>query len=88
MLVNLSNDGDKFVWKLTTFGTFIVKSMYADFMNVHTVYLEKYIWKLKVPLKIKIFMWFLHRKVILTLKKYQNIIRVVHFTSNISPPTK
>jgi hypothetical protein len=28
--------------------------------------LRKYIWKMKVLLKIKIFMWFLHQKVILT----------------------
>jgi hypothetical protein len=35
-------------------------------MNGHTVFLKKYIWKLKVPLKIRIFMWFLHRKVLLT----------------------
>jgi hypothetical protein len=40
--------------------------MYVDMMNGHTVFLRKYIWKLKVPLKIKIFMWFLHHKVILT----------------------
>jgi hypothetical protein len=30
------------------------------------VYLKKYIWKIKVPLKIRIFMWFLHKEVILT----------------------
>jgi hypothetical protein len=35
-------------------------------MNGHTIFLRKYIWKLKVPLEIKIFMWFLHRNVILT----------------------
>jgi hypothetical protein len=35
-------------------------------MNGHTVFLKKYIWKLKVSLKIRIFMWFLHRKVLLT----------------------
>ena len=35
-------------------------------MNGHTPFLRKYLWKLKVPLKIKIFMWFLYRKVILT----------------------
>jgi hypothetical protein len=40
--------------------------MYLDYLNGHTDYLRKYIWKIKVPLKIRIFMWFLHRKVILT----------------------
>ena len=33
-----------------------------DLMNGHTRYLCKYIWKLKIPLKIKVFMWFLSRK--------------------------
>jgi hypothetical protein len=39
--------------------------MYVDKMNYQMVFLRKYIWKMKVPLKIKIFMWFLHQKVIL-----------------------
>jgi hypothetical protein len=64
--INLSADPDIFVWKLTTSGIFSVKSMYADIMNGYTVFLRKYIWKIKVPLKIKIFMWFLYKKVILT----------------------
>jgi hypothetical protein len=45
---------------------FLVKSMYLDYMNGHAKCLRKYIWKTKVPLKIKVFMWFFHRKVILT----------------------
>jgi hypothetical protein len=40
--------------------------MYVDFVNGHTRYLGKYLWKLKVALKIKYFMLFLHRKVLLT----------------------
>jgi hypothetical protein len=40
--------------------------MYLDLIDDNTKYLRKYIWKIKVPLKIRIFMWFLHRKVILT----------------------
>jgi hypothetical protein len=66
MNVQLSDEPDKFIWNLTTSGKFSVKSLYADYMNGHTVFLRKYIWKLKVPLKIRIFMWFLHRKVLLT----------------------
>jgi hypothetical protein len=66
MEVQLSSDQDFFRWNLTTSGVFSVKSMYLDFMNGHTIFLKKYIWKIKVPLKIRIFMWFLHRKVILT----------------------
>jgi hypothetical protein len=64
--VELTNEKDILTWNLTTSGTFTVKSMYLDLLNDDTKYLKKYIWKMKVPLKIKVFMWFLHRKVILT----------------------
>jgi hypothetical protein len=43
--------------------------MYLDILNGNIVYLRKYIWKIKVPLKIRIFMWFLDRKVTLTIDK-------------------
>jgi hypothetical protein len=65
MAINLDNDQDRFIWKLNDSGSFSVKFMYNDLMNGHTVYLKK-IWKLKVPLKIRIFMWFLQQKGILT----------------------
>jgi hypothetical protein len=32
----------------------------------HTRFLRTYLWKLKIPLKVKIFMWFLNSKVLLT----------------------
>ena len=66
MMVNLNDEPDCFMWKLTTSGLFTVKSMYEDLMNDHTTYLRKYLWKMKIPLKIKIFMWFLINKVLLT----------------------
>jgi hypothetical protein len=40
--------------------------MYLDLLDDDTKYLKKYIWKMKVLLQIKVFMWFLHRKAILT----------------------
>ena len=40
--------------------------MYDDFMDGHNIYLQNYVWKLKIPQKIKIFMWFLHKKILLT----------------------
>jgi hypothetical protein len=66
MQVQLSTEHDVFVWALSTSGSFSVKSMNLDYMNDHNKYLQKYIWKMKVPLKIKNFMRFLHRKVIYT----------------------
>jgi hypothetical protein len=66
MLINRNEEPDRFTWTLTPSGVFSVKFLYADLMNDHTQYLQKYLWKMKVPLKIRIFMWFLHKKVILT----------------------
>ena len=66
MHVSLSNTPDVFVWRLTNSGLFTVKSMYLDLLNEHPKFTQKYIWKLRVPLKIKIFLWLLRRKVILT----------------------
>ena len=41
--------------------------VYYQYLYRHTRFLQKYIWdRLNVPLKIRIFMWFLHRKVLLT----------------------
>jgi hypothetical protein len=69
MEVHLNDNEDHFKWSLTTSHNFSVKSMYLDLLDdnmVYLVYLQKYLWKMKVPLKIKIFMWFLHRQEILT----------------------
>ena len=66
MDVQLTQQLDTFKWNLTKSKSFTVKSLYLDLLNGHTRFLRKYIWKMKVPLKIKIFMWFLNRKVLLT----------------------
>ena len=66
MRVTLVDEPDKFRWSLTLNGVFTVKSYYEDLLNGHTRYLRKYLWKLKIPLKIKIFLWFLNRKELLT----------------------
>src|SRR4051812_34001906 len=64
--VSLNDEHDKFVWKLMPTGQFSVKSMYADLINGHTRFLRKYLWNFKIPLKIKVFMWFLNKWVLLT----------------------
>jgi hypothetical protein len=102
MSIQLNNDEDTFDWKLSTSGTFSVKSMYTDFMNGYTIYLKKYIWKLNEPLKIKIFMSKHNRngcKKCVFCDQDESINhlffecpiaclvwRVVHFTFNIAPP--
>jgi hypothetical protein len=66
MRVHLTDQPDSFKWNLTVNGIFSVKSMYVDYLNGHRVFLRKYLWKIKVSLKIKIFMCFLYKKVLLT----------------------
>src|SRR4051812_30560810 len=39
--------------------------MYMDLINSRTIPKSLNIWKVKVPLKIKVFMWFVHKGVIL-----------------------
>jgi hypothetical protein len=40
--------------------------MYLNLLNQHAPFHHKFIWKLKIPLKIKIFFWYLQRGIILT----------------------
>ena len=73
IVFQLSNEPDKFVWSLTDSGCFSVKSMYHDYMNGQVRFLRKYLWKIKVPLKIKKIMWFLSNKVLLTKDNLKKI---------------
>ena len=65
MEVHLSDEEDSFRWKLTNNGLFTVKSMYLDLINSGPIPRSLHIWRVKVPLRIKIFMWFVHKQVIL-----------------------
>jgi hypothetical protein len=47
------------------FGNFHGESMYVDTINGYKFFLRNYILKIKVALKIKIYMWFFYWKVIL-----------------------
>ena len=40
--------------------------MFSALISNSNVQFDKHMWKLKIPLKIKIFMWYLKRGVILT----------------------
>jgi hypothetical protein len=71
--IELNDTEDTFKWNLTASGVFTVKSMYLDLLDGDTVFLKKYIWKMKVALKIRIFMWFVFKKVILTK---DNLIKI------------
>jgi hypothetical protein len=65
ILVQLTGIDDAFKWNLSSLGLFYVKSMYLDLLNGHTISKEIHL-RLKIPLKIKVFVWFLHKQVILT----------------------
>jgi hypothetical protein len=62
----LTNMEDKFIWGLHRNGIFLVKSMYLALISDNRVRPDLTIWKLMVPLKIKIFLWYLKRGVVLT----------------------
>ncbi|WVZ49766.1 hypothetical protein U9M48_001095 [Paspalum notatum var. saurae] len=64
--VQLDGHHDKAIWSLTKYGYFTVKSLYNFLVNQSALPLNKNLWKLKLPLKIKIFVWFLMKDVILT----------------------
>ena len=66
MEVQLSDHPDELRWKLTRSGVFTVKSMYIDVINSNSIPTSKHVCVVKVPLKIKVFMWFVHKQVILT----------------------
>jgi hypothetical protein len=70
--IRLNNTYDKFVWGLHQNGIFSVKSVYLPLISDSRVRLNSTIWKLKLPLKIKIFLWYLECGVILTK---DNLIR-------------
>ena len=55
-----------FRWNLTKFGLYFVRSLYLHLINTQSPFQHKMIWKLKIPLKIKIFFWYLQRGVVLT----------------------
>lgn len=64
--VQLTDDKDVFVWGLGTNKKFTVKSLYSDLMKQVGVPARGAFWKLKIPLKIKIFLWYLWKGVVLT----------------------
>jgi hypothetical protein len=62
----LDQGSDIFRWDLNKTGIFSVRSMYLHLLNQHASFYYKFIWKIKIPVKIKIFFWYLQRGIILT----------------------
>jgi hypothetical protein len=64
--VQLYDQRDSIKWNLTKQGTFTMQSMYQNLVNQIAYPLNKSVWKLEVPLKIKVFDWFVLKGFILT----------------------
>jgi hypothetical protein len=64
--IALSQDQDEFRWNLHQSGHFFVKPRYLALIQNDVPNLNKRLWKLKTPLKIKIFLWYLRRGIVLT----------------------
>jgi hypothetical protein len=64
--VSLNDSRDTFKWNLHQNGLFTVHSMYALLISNGQIRQDQIGWRLKLPLKIKIFSWYLRRGVILT----------------------
>jgi hypothetical protein len=64
--IRLNNAKDKFIWDLLQNGTFSVKYMCNALITDTRIRYNMILWKMKVPLCIKIFMWYLKRGVVLT----------------------
>jgi hypothetical protein len=66
MHIQLNDNKDTFKWNLKANRIFTVHSMYLAVINNGVVERNKMIWKFKMPLKIKIFMWYMYKRVTLT----------------------
>jgi hypothetical protein len=60
--VHLNDQPNIFRWSLKSDGQFSVSSMYSALLDTRIVPHNIYLWKLKIPLKIKAFLWLLYKK--------------------------
>ncbi|WVZ91915.1 hypothetical protein U9M48_038026 [Paspalum notatum var. saurae] len=65
MNLELSEGRDVFRWGLNKTGVFSVRSMYKHLIN-NGLKVSQEIWRTRIPLKTKIFMWYIKRGVLLT----------------------
>jgi hypothetical protein len=64
LTIQLNEHHDSFIW--TASRNFSVKNMYNDLVKRNGIHFNCCTWKAKIPLKIKIFLWYLRKGVILT----------------------
>jgi hypothetical protein len=67
----LNGASDSFIRGLHQNGTFSIKSMYSVLISDTRVVHSRTRWSLKIPLRIKKFMWYFKRGVVLTKAKLE-----------------
>jgi hypothetical protein len=66
-LMHLTQGKDEFRWNLHQSDLFSLDSMYKSLIKLHAlVDNNRNIWKMNIPLKVNVFVWYLRRGVILT----------------------
>jgi hypothetical protein len=64
--IHLNDQSDVFRWSLKSDGQFSVSSMYQALLDSAIIPHNSHLWKIRIPLKIKVFLWLLYRESILT----------------------
>ena len=62
----MQGGADKVLWTLTADHRVSVGSLYRKLVNVGVKFPQIYLWKTKVPAKLKVFLWLVNKKSILT----------------------
>jgi hypothetical protein len=87
--IHLREHVNDFRWSLKYDGHFSVTSMYQACLASDIVPHNNYLWKIKIPLKIKIFLWLLYREAILTkdnlVKRNLHENKMCSFCNNMKP---
>lgn len=65
-IVQLNDQKDMFIWSFQKSGLFSVRPMYMVLVMPNIVGHKHVMWSLKLPLKVKIFIWYLLKGVVLT----------------------
>jgi hypothetical protein len=63
--VQLSEGKDRVKWKIGTSGQFRIKDLYLQ-MRAEGSFPQKFMWKIKIPMKVRIFLWLMIKCSVLT----------------------
>lgn len=64
--ISQSEDEDRLIWLFTASGQLAVRSFYKSMKSQCVIFSNKFLWKVKIPLKIKTFLWLMLKDSILT----------------------